>query len=452
MPKNLSGVWLAVLLGIVLLGGAVYGDDPAADNRSLISDINYTHYTLDNGLEIFVFEDHQAPLVDVAIWYKVGSLDEAEGMTGISHFLEHLMFLGTDNLAKNQLHQLIKKVGGSNNAATSFQYTKYYATVPKASLELVLALEGDRLGNLKLDSEEFKREKEVVLQERRMRFDNQPLSSAYETILAAAFSGPLHHQVIGWEEDIQGLNIDAVKAHYRQYYAPNNAILVVAGDASPRKVQRLAKRYFGSYEPKAIKRVRPEEPLQIEERNLTIKKRIEIPYLVMIYKLPAGNHPDMVAVDFLLDILVNKPTSRLTRELEQNQEILLGAGAWLMELPVPGYAQIVLVPAGAEQIEAVKAGFERELGQLIAEGIDPQELQVLKKAALKRLVFSGRELADRVDMVMAGMINYNDPLFYQKRIREIQALTPEDIVRVAKTYFKPEQRTVGTILPAQFGE
>lgn len=452
MPKNLIRLWLVILLGIAFLCGTVYGEDPASGDRTPIPDIEYTYFTLDNGLEIYVFEDHQAPLVDVALWYKVGALDEAEGMTGISHYLEHLMFLGTDGLAKNQIHQLIKKVGGSNNAATSFQYTKYYATVPAASLELVLALEADRLGNLQLDPEEFKREKDVVLQERRMRFDNQPLSGAYETILATAFTGALHHQVIGWEQDIRELGIEQVKEHYQRYYAPNNAILVVAGDTNPRQVRRLAKRYFGSYAPQKIERVRPEEPVQTKERSLTIEKRIEMPYLVMIYKLPAGDHPDLAAVDFLLDILVNKPTSRLTLELEQKQEILLGAGAWVMELPVPGYAQIVLVPAAVEQIDDVKTGFESELNQLIAEGIDPQELLALKKATLKNLVFAQRELADRVEMVMAGKVNYDDPLFYQKRIQRIQALTAEDIVRVAKTYFKPEQRTVGTILPVQYPE
>lgn len=439
---------LTIFLLISIFTGVALGE--TADNNSRISipEVKYSYSKLENGLEIFVFEDHKVPLVEVSVWYKVGSLDEPEGITGISHLLEHSMFLGTDTLVKDQVHKLVNKVGGFNNASTHSSYTEYYEEVPAANLELGIAIEADRMRNLKLDPAEFTREKEVVMQERRRSIENDAIRSAYEEIIATAFQqSPLHHQIIGWMKDLKRITVEDVNAFYRQYYAPNNAVLVVSGDADPKAVRQLAERYFGDYQPQKINRINTVEPEQKEERTITIEKLVKVPYIIMLYKLPAGNHPDLTAIEFMLEILINKPTSRISTELEQKQEIILGAGSWVDRLPIPGYAQVVLVPVAADKIEEVTKGFEGELKKLIENGISDEELMVLKKAVLKELVFAQKDMIKFKDTIITGCLDYNDPEYYQKEIKAINELTKEDIIRVAKKYFVKENRTVGYIIP-----
>ncbi len=439
---------LFLSLFISIFTSIVLGEAVSNNSQISIPEVKYSYSKLENGLEIFVFEDHKVPLVEVSLWYKVGSLDEPEGITGISHLLEHTMFLGTGTLAKDQVHKLVKKVGGYNNASTHSSYTKYYEELPATNLELGIAIEADRMRNLKFDSEEFEREKEVVMQERRRSIENDAIRSAYEEIMATAFQqSSLHHQIIGWMKDIQGLSVEDINAFYRQYYAPNNAALVVSGDANPKVVMELAEKYFGAYQPQKIERINTFEPEQNEERVISIEKLIKIPYIIMIYKLPAGNHPDMTSIEFLLEILINKPTSRINTELNQKQEIILGAGSWVNRLPIPGYAQVVLVPNSENKIAEVTKGFEVELKRLVESGITDEELLVLKKAVLKELVFAQKDMRSFKDIIIAGHLNYNDRDYYQKEIQAINELTKEDLIRVAKKYFIKENRTLGFILP-----
>lgn len=427
----------------VALGGTFNEEVPLA-----IPEVKYSYSKLGNGLEIFVFEDHKTPLVEVGLWYKVGSFDEPEGLTGISHLLEHTMFLGTDTLAKDQVHNLVKKVGGYNNASTHWSYTKYYQELPSTNLELAIAIEADRMRNLKINPTEFEREKEVVMQERRRSIENNPIRSAYEEIMARAFQQtPLQHQIIGWMKDIEGITVEQIEAYYRQFYTPNNAVLVVSGDADPKVVNELAELYFGDYQAQNIERIHPREPSQDEERVLTITKMVKIPYIIMIYKLPTGNHPDLTSVEILLEILINKPTSRINTELKQNQEIILDSGSWVSRLPIPGYAQVILIPSSVDKIEDVTKGFDLELSRLIENGITDEELQVIKKKVLKELIFAQKDLRSFKDIIIEGHLNYNDPDFYQKEIKAINDLTKEDLIRAAKKYFVKQNRTVGYIVP-----
>lgn len=436
-------ILLITVFNGVALGGTFNEEVPLA-----IPEVEYSYSKLENGIEIFVFEDHKTPLVEVGLWYKVGSFDEPEGLTGISHLLEHTMFLGTDTLAKDQVHNLVKKVGGYNNASTNWSYTKYYQELPSTNLELGIAIEADRMRNLKINPKEFEREKEVVMQERRRSIENNPIRSAYEEIMATAFQRtPLQHQIIGWMNDIEGITVEQVEAYYRQFYAPNNAVLVVSGDTDPKVVKELAEKYFGDYQAQNIERIHPREPSQDEERVLTITKRIKVPYIIMIYKLPAGNHPDLTSVEILLEILINKPTSRINTELKQNQEIILDSGSWVSRLPIPGYAQVILIPSSVDKSEDVTKGFDLELSRLIENGITDEELQVIKKKVLKELIFAQKDLRSFKDIIIEGHLNYNDPDFYQKEIKAINDLTKEDLIRAAKKYFVKQNRTVGYIVP-----
>lgn len=441
-------VIITFIILVTFFTGVALGEPSKKDEPISVPEVKYSFSKLENGLEIFVFEDLNVPLVEVSLWYKVGSLDEPEGLTGISHLLEHTMFLGTETLAKDQVHNLVKKVGGYNNASTHWSYTKYYEELPATNLELGIAIEADRMGNLKINPVEFQREKEVVMQERRRSIENNPIRSAYEEIMATAFQqSPLHHQIIGWMEDIEGITVEDINAFYRQYYAPNNAVLVVSGDAEPKVVTELAKQYFGDYRPQKIDRIVPIEPDQQEERVLTIEKMIKVPYIIMIYKLPVGNHPEMTSVEFLLEILINKSVSRVNTELKQKQEILLDAGAWVSRLPISGYAQVILIPSSVDKVTEVTEGFDLELKKLIDNGITDEELQVIKKSVLKELVFAQKDLRSFKDIIIEGRLNYNDPDFYQKEIKAINDMTKEDLIQAAKKYFVQTNRTVGYILP-----
>lgn len=446
--RNHTKLLLTLFLLISIFSSVALSNSINNDDQISIPEVNYTFSKLENGLEIFVFEDHKTPLVEVSLWYKVGSLDEPEGTTGISHLLEHSMFLGTDTLMKDQVHDLVKKVGGYNNASTHWSYTKYYEELPAANLELGIAIEADRMANLKLDPDEFEREKKVVMQERRRSIESNAISSAYEEIMATAFQqSPLHHQIIGWMKDIEGITLEKLNAFYRQYYSPNNAVLVVSGDAVPEKVMQLAEKYFGSYQSRKIERININEPKQTEERVITLERLTQIPYTIMLYKLPAGNHPDITAVEFLLEVLINKSTSRINTELKQKQEIILDAGSWVNRLPIPGYAQVILIPTSEEKTKEVTKRFELELEKLIDNGITDEELLIIKKSILKELVFSRKDLKTFKDVIIAGRLDYNDPNYYQKEIKAINELTKEDLIRVAKKYFVKENRTVGYIVP-----
>jgi zinc protease len=452
MIKNKVKIIFFGLL-IAIFSTAVYGANNVTDNKIFIPEVKYTASKLDNGLQIYVFEDHKFPMAQVALWYKVGSLDEPEGMTGISHLLEHTMFLGTETLKKDQVHHLVSEVGGYNNADTSYCRTRYYEKVPAANLELAIAMEADRMNHLQINESEFNREKEVVKQERRRGIENDAFNSAYYEIMAKAFQkSPLRHPVVGSMKDLDGFTAAQIKNYYQRYYVTNNAILAVSGDVVPEKVLKLAEHYFGSYKPREIKRINTEEPQQTEERKLTIEKLTEVPYIVLMYKLPAGNHPDMAAIDCLLDILVNKVSSRVTVELKDKQGVFLYSGAWNMKLSVPGFAGIVLIPISVAKIPDVQAGFERELQSLIEKGITPEELQAFKKSFLKKLVFEKRNPLNYADDVIEGILEYNDPDYYKKQIIQIQQLTESDIVRVAKKYFIPNTRTVGYIVPSESQE
>jgi zinc protease len=440
--------WIIILLVTVFTGTGWSREKPT--DKIVVPEVKYSHFNLKNGLKIYVFEDHQVPLVEVNLWYKVGSLDEPEGITGISHMLEHTMFLGTDTLPKDRIHQLVKEVGGYSNAYTNNESTRYFEKLPTANLELAIAIEADRMGNLKIDPEEFRREKEVVKQERRRSRENDAISSALEEIKAAAFAtSPLHHEVIGWMSDIDGLTAEKLREYYGRYYGPNNAILAVAGDVTPDRVFKLAEQYFGDYPSIPITRNIAVEPEQKEERKLVIKKLTNVPYIFTLYKLPEGNHPDMVAINFLLEILAGRSNSRVNLELKQKKELILGSAAWATELPVPGYALIVLVPVAEDKIEAVETGFDAELNRLIIHGVADEELRVIKKAVIKDLVFSRRNITSLASKIIVGEVRYNDPEFFKKEITYLNELTKEDIVRVAKQYFIKEHRTVGYVVPLQ---
>lgn len=444
--KKIRLIPIYAIILILLLSVSVFAENSGIS----IPEFPYHRFQLDNGLEVFVFEDDRVPMVGLSIFYKVGSIDEEKGLSGISHFLEHTMFLGTGTLPKGRLEELIKSVGGQYNAYTSYDFTCYFSQVPSSKLELVMAIEADRMVNLKIDPEEVEREREVIRQERRSSVENNVVTAGLERTLAKAFpASSLNHLVVGRMEDIERISVEDLKRHYDTYYTPNNAVLVVAGDVDFEEVKALTEKYFGAYERREINRPAFVVDQQETEIVETYELYTNVPITFMLYKTPAGNHPDAIAIEIFLDILVNNQSSRVKQELQNKENLILETGAALYNLRVPGYALVYLVPASEELIEEARAAFDREVARIINEGIAAEEFQAVKKAVEKELIFAQREIEMMAYEIGLSQLSYNNPDLYREQLVYLNQLTEADIVAIAGKYFTKENRTVGNIVPVK---
>ena len=286
-------------------------------------------FALDNGMQVIVKEDHRAPIAVSQVWYKVGSSYEPDGITGISHVLEHMMFKGTQKHPPGEFSRIIAANGGDENAFTGQDYTAYYQTLSNDRLEVSFELEADRMRNLSLIEDEFLKEVEVVMEERRLRTEDKPNSLTYEQFSAVAYrSLPYGNPVIGWMNDLKNLNIKDMRDWYRLWYAPNNATLVVVGDVDPQQVLALAKKHFGPLKPEPVPDVKPlREPPQRGMARTTVKAPAKEPYLLMGYKTPIVNTADEpwepYALEMLANILDGGDSARFSRELVRGQEIAI---------------------------------------------------------------------------------------------------------------------------------
>ncbi|MBM7556113.1 M16 family metallopeptidase [Halanaerobacter jeridensis] len=449
MKKKLKIIILLSLLLISLGNGATLAQKETT-SEVFIPEINYTEFKLDNGLEIYVLEDHQLPLVNFSVWYKVGSIDERDGISGISHLLEHTMFLGTETLNKGQIHNLVKSVGGSNNAGTFYDYTKYYEELPSSKLELAMAIESDRMRNLAINPQEFRREKKVVKQERRKRVENSVFWSSLEEVQSKAWANtPLEHQIIGWMEDLNQIDLQNMKDYYRQYYAPNNAALVVSGDVKPQQVKRLAQKYYGDYQAQKIERIQFAKPQQKKEQEVTVRKVTRVPFIQMIYPIPAANDEDIIAIKALMDILVNNSSSRVKEHLKQKQRLILEAGSNVQGLRKEGFALLYLIPTSEQLVDRVRNSFDHQLQRIKRKGITKEELEIVKKNSLKTMIFNQRDTGTKANILAQGVVRFDNPELYKEQLSTLKNLTEADIVAAAKKYFKQQDRTIGYILPKQ---
>ena len=439
-------LFLSTLVLTLLFSASVL----AENSEISIPEFEYHHFKLDNGLEVYVFEDERIPLVELSIFYKVGSIDEPKGLSGISHFLEHTMFLGTESLPKGQIEELIKGVGGQYNAMTSYDFTYYYSQVPSSMLELVMAIEADRMANLKIDPEDIEREREVIRQERRSAVENNVVSLGLERIQAKAFpASTLNHQVIGWAEDINHISAADLERYYNTYYIPNNAVMVVAGDVEILEVKALTEKYFAGYQRREIER--PEFVVERQEAEIVEEMPLptNVPITLMLYKIPVGDHPDIMALDIFLNILVSNESSRLKQKLQNEEQLILETGAFLSTLRVPGYALVYYVPNNVGLLEQAQEAFDREVARIINEGIEPKEFQAVKKAVEKNMIFMQRNTETMAANIGLSKLRYDHPDLYKEQLIYLNELTEEDIVELAGKYFLEENRAVGNIVPVK---
>ena len=406
---------------------------------------------LQNGLRAYLVEDHQAPVANVQVWYHVGSKDETPGKTGFAHLFEHLMFDGTKNLAPEQFSDYIVRSGGMDNAYTTEDSTVFWETVPSTQLPVVLWLEADRMRNLEITSQVFNNEREVVKEERRMRFDNPPYGTVVETLYRNAFTvHPYRHMTIGSMADLDRASMDEVRAFYNTYYIPNNATVVIVGDVDVEQAEDWVRQYFGplSSGPPPERRVPPEPP-QTAERVVKVNLNVSLPAFVEGFHMPADGTPDAYPLRLASKILSDGESSRIYRRLVYDKQIALEAQSSgnFTEDPNLFFVFAILNPGHtpAEGEKEVAA----ELGRLRDQPVSQEELQKAKNQVLRDFILSRQTAQSRGEELGYAAVILHDPEFVNTELERFLAVTPEDIQRVARRYFVPENLTLLEVVPQE---
>ncbi|HET9369851.1 MAG TPA: pitrilysin family protein [Vicinamibacterales bacterium] len=435
----------------LVMAGAVLLISAAAPPDTIVRPpkFNYTMTTLANGLQVVYLEDHSTPIVHLALWYHVGSKDEKPGRTGFAHLFEHLMFKGSRNVRPDQHPSWITSVGGQANAFTDEDATVYWETVPAQYLPLVLWLEADRMGSLEVSEDKFVTEREVVKEERRMRYENQPFGRLPEIIYDKAFTThPYKHQTIGSMQDLEAASISDVRAFYDTYYVPNNATLTLVGNFDTKQAQELVQRYFDRVpRGKPVPRDIPKEPEHTAESVFTVNESWPLPAVVVSYHIPHDGHPDAYPLHVLAKILSDGDSSRIYRSLVYEKQIALAAfgQANLIEHPNLFYA-VAIVQPGHQPGEVLKS-LQTELDRVKVEGVTAEELSRAKRQWARDYIF-GRETVQQKALHLAhAVVIHNDIKTADGEFDLFQAVTLEDVKRVANTYFIDKSRMRLTILP-----
>lgn len=413
---------------------------------------NVSTFELANGLKGVVIEDHRAPVVVHMVWYKVGSADEKRGKSGIAHYLEHLMFKGTKTMAPGELSKVVAANGGSDNAFTSYDYTAYFQRIAADRLPLVMKMEADRMRNLQISPDDAKTELQVILEERAQRTDSNPSSLFTEQERAAQFlNSPYGTPVIGWRKEMEGLTRQDALDWYHEYYAPNNAVLVVAGDVKPEEVKALAEKYYGVLKPTEglTPRMRPQEPPQRAARHITFKDdRIAQPYLVRSYLAPERNPGDQkraAALTVLAEILGgNQATSVLGRKLIYGNGTAIYASSYYDGMSIdPTTFNISVMPAKDVGLPEAEKALDAAIQQFLKDGIDPEQFARIKTQVKAAEVYSRdntQGLARRYGEALASGFSVKD---VENWPDVLMSVSEEDVMSAARDLFKPEDSVTG---------
>lgn len=418
------------------------------------TDTDTHEYTLSNGLKLIVREDHRAPVVTSQVWYKIGSNYEHDGITGVSHALEHMMFKGTQAHPAGEFSRIIAANGGRENAFTGRDYTAYFQELEKSRLPVSFELEADRMRNLLLPPAEFAKEIKVVMEERRLRTEDDPQSLTYEQFLATAFlSSPNRIPVIGWMDDLRNLHVDDVRDWYKLWYAPNNATVVVAGDVQPDAVYALAKKYFGPLHAEKLLPIKPRSEIpQHGERRIVVKAPAQLPYLIMGYKTPvlrSANPPsEAYALEVLSGILDGGESARLSSRLVRGTQVAaqVDAGYDLYDR-LDGLFLFDGVPAQGHTVADLETAVRKEIQQLRAAPVSAAELERVKAQVVANAVYQRDSIfnqAMQIGRVETVGLDWHVLDDYPQRIR---AVTAAQVQEVARKYLIDDGLTVATLSP-----
>jgi zinc protease len=439
--------------GLILAGFGVASMAVALDSTRASPRV--VEFTLTNGLQVLVIPDHRAPVVTQMIWYKVGAADEPRGSSGIAHFLEHLMFKGTDSIPPGQFSKIVAKNGGEDNAFTNHDVTAYFQRVAKDRLPTVMAMEADRMANLRLSEEDVTTERKVILEERRSRVDNDPSSILQEQMLAALYTKhPYGIPIIGWAHEVSALDREDALSFYKRFYAPNNALLVIAGDVEPDEVRRLADETFGKLPPHGAMngRSRPQEP----EHSAPVRVKLEDAragrmtvqryYLAPSYASAVPGEAE--ALDLLMRIAASGPVSRLYKRLVIEQKTAASAGGWYSDSGLDA-GRIAFYAIGAEKISP--AELEQAIDCVIAElregGVTQAELDRARSAYLAELIYtsdSQSRMARHYGWRLATGMTVEDVEAWSERLKQV---TVENIRDVARKYLVEKNSVTGILVP-----
>ncbi len=415
-----------------------------------------THeYQLSNGLKLIVREDHRAPTVAHMVWYRAGSMDEVNGKTGVAHVLEHMMFKGTHKVKAGEFSRLVAAVGGRENAFTSRDYTAYFQQVEKSKLEDVIKLEADRMSNLNFDDAEFLKEIQVVMEERRLRTEDNPSSLLNESLMATAFmSSPYRHPVIGWMNDLQNMKAADARDWYRSWYAPNNATVVIAGDVNTNQVLSLVEKYYGATAAHELPVRKPQiEPPQKGIKQVQVKAPADSPQLAMAWKVPRlepGNldDPEPYALELLTAVLDGYDNARLNRVLVKQEKVVNDVGVgYDMISRGPELFLISATIAKGKNVQQAQASIRKALEELKQKGVLESELKRIKVRILSEQIYKRDSIFGQAMEIgsteMAGFSWKNIDYMLEK----MQAITPEQVQAVAKKYLVDEGLTIAVLDP-----
>ncbi|WP_103909256.1 M16 family metallopeptidase [Thalassococcus halodurans] len=413
-----------------------------------------TTFTLDNGMDVVVIEDHRAPVVTNMVWYKAGSADEPPGSSGVAHFLEHLLFKGTETLAPGEFSKTVAANGGTDNAFTSYDYTGYYQRIAADRLELVMKMEADRMVKLQLDEADILTERDVIIEERNTRTENDPGALFGEQRNAALYlNHPYGTPIIGWRHEMETLNLQQALAYYEKFYAPNNAILIVAGDVLPEDVRALAEKYFGPIpaNPELGDRVRPQEPPQTAERRLQFKDpRVAQPYVIRSYLAPErdpGAQEKAAALSLLSEVLGGGQTSVLSKKLQFDTQTAVYAGAFYRGLSYDDTSfGLIIVPSEGVTLQEAEDALDQAVAEFLEEGIDDEQLERIKFQLKAQQIYA-------LDNIEGIARRYGSSLTAGLTVEDVQAwpdilqaTTEEDILAAAREVFNRDASVTGWLM------
>ncbi len=411
-------------------------------------------YRLKNNLRLIVKEDHRAPVVISEVWYKVGGSYEPDGITGISHALEHMMFRGSKNYPGGQFVKIISENGGQQNASTSEDYTNYYELISADKLPIAFALEADRMRNLTLGLEDYAKEIQVVMEERRMRIEDDPQMLTYERFLASAqISNPYHHMTIGWMDDLKHMTNQDLRNWYQTWYAPNNAILVVVGDVQPQQVYQEAEKYFGMLPSSQIPALKPRNEVKsLGTRTVEVEVPAELPWLIMGYNTPVLNTADEKWKPYALlvigAILNGGDSSRLQKDVVRDSQI--AASVDVNYSPFDRVDNLFIIdgtPAQGHTIDQLKTAFLQQIQRLQTQPVTEQELSRIKAQVIAGRVYQKDSItnqANEIGSLEAVGLSWREG---DESIKKISAITPAQIQAAAKEFLTPQRLTIGTLKP-----
>ncbi|MRR50974.1 MAG: insulinase family protein [Rhodocyclaceae bacterium] len=421
---------------------------------SLAASANPFETQLKNGLRVIVQEDHRAPTAVHMVWYRAGSIDEQDGYSGVAHVLEHMMFKGTQKVPGGEFNKIVAEMGGRDNAFTSRDYTAYFQLVPAKALPKMMELEADRMRNLRLTEKDFASEIKVVMEERRMRTEDNPQSLVHEALNSAAFQAhPYRRPVIGWMDDLAQMSHHDAWAWYKNWYAPNNATVVVVGDVSHKDVFRLAEKLYGAYKPQPLPVRKPQnEPEQKGEKRLVVKAPAKLPYLAMAWKVPklkdVEKDREPYALEVLATVLDGHEAARFAKNLVRGAKVAQSAGAGY-DGTSRGEALFYLdgQPAEGKTVVELEAALRAELKRVQDEGVSAEELTRVKTQTIAAQVYKRDSMMAQA-MEIGGLIavghSYKD---IDRMLDKIRSVTAEEVQAVAKKYFKDDSLTVAVLDP-----